>query len=513
MEEGAGAAFGLDAIELDDRMRLFSYASSPDRAAYRWILLAMESARTGYQVVLSNKEVAAALLQLCERHPECPDPAELDLLVKLDQLHDWKVLDRTEDATRAASLAEYRNRHSVYCFTEAGWIAHQAVERVIHARVGEEGLSRTVFRELLADLEALAAANASGDSIEVYSRFNRLDKALADIVDRAARFYTMLADLARTQEASPQIFLSHKDALLTHLRDFHTELQLYSPLLAEAVMKVEQTGPYQLIQHAADADDRLFTSMGERLEDWNHRWEGLKSWLAPSSVGGRSEAGRLADATVTAIGDITSMLRRLTEATRGGVSRESQLRHLAAWLNAAPTERAAHALFDAVFGLGGPRHLSVAHEDHEAISTAKSWWDAPAVELSRTLTEKGREPGSRNGNAGKLQRNDAERRRLRERQLTDNARRTAAAAELVEQTRDGFAGPVLTEAQTALLLRLLDAALASRNGPLNHPISATAHGIRLRLEPDLGGRTTVACKSGSLHLDGVRLTITAGGRR
>jgi hypothetical protein len=45
----------------------------------------------------------------------------------------------------------------------------------------------------------------------------------------------MIGDLSRTQEAGPEVFMQHKDALLNHLRDFHTELQRYSPLLAAAV--------------------------------------------------------------------------------------------------------------------------------------------------------------------------------------------------------------------------------------------------------------------------------------
>jgi hypothetical protein len=111
-------------------------------------------------------------------------------------------------ATRAATLAEYRNRHSVYQFTEAGYRAHLAVESVLMASLDDAGLSRLVFADLLADLAALADTNQAGDAEEVFRKINRLDRALADIAERAARFYQMLGDLARTNDVRPEVFLT-----------------------------------------------------------------------------------------------------------------------------------------------------------------------------------------------------------------------------------------------------------------------------------------------------------------
>jgi hypothetical protein len=121
------------------------------------------------------------------------------------------------------------------------------------------------------------------------------------------------------------------------------------------------------------------------------------------------------------------------------VSRESQLRHLAAWFSGVGSEAAAHALFDAAFGLGTPRHVGVAYPDTEAIPTRHSCWEAPAVELSRTLVETGREPGSRNNLPARLDRADSGRARLRE----------AAGwwSGLVEHARLGL--PVLCEGEVA----------------------------------------------------------------
>lgn len=506
----AKPAFGLDVFGLDDRMRLFGYVTADNRLAYLWVLRAFDAARANYQVLLHTSEVAAALVALRLEHADCPDVADLELPRLLDALVDWGVLDRSQDGTRATTLAEYRNRHSVYQFTEAGYRAHRAVESVLSATMDDTTLSRLVFADLLADLSALAAANTAGDAEEVYRKLNRLDRALADIAERAARFYHMLGDLSRTNDVRPETFLAHKDALLAHLRDFHDELQRYSPRLREAVHAVEDTGLERLIEAAAEADERIFRTPAERLDDWRRRWEGLRSWLAPPGAEQLSEADRLADATIAAIGDVLALLRRVTEARRGGVSRESQLRHLAAWFSAVGTQDAAHALFDAAFDLGAPRHVGVPYADPEAVSTRHSWWEAPAVELSRTLVEAGRAPGQGNGRPARLDRGDDRRTRLRQAQLAQERRLAEAAAELAAVDRADLARGAhpLDEDQASVLLRLLEMALTARTpGRRPVPLVAAGYGVRLTLTPTPGRFTTVSTKNGDLHLDGFTLTV------
>ncbi|MEV6344046.1 TIGR02677 family protein [Actinoplanes sp. NPDC051851] len=501
MPETRDATFGLDDFGLDDRMRLFGYVNADNRLAYLWLLRAFDTARSSYHVVLHTTEVQAALAGLAAEHRDCPDPSTMDLPRLLDALVEWGVLDRGQDGTRAATLAEYRNRHSVYQFTEAGYRAHRAVESVLAAGIDDSTLSRLVFADLLADLKALRAANESGDAEEVYRKLNRLDRALADVAERAARFYHMLGDLGRTHDVRPEVFLSHKDALLVHLRDFHDELQRYTPRLREAVLEVEETGLERMIEAAAEADERLFTTPVERLADWRRRWTGLRSWLAPANDR-MSEADRLSGATMAAIGDVLALLRRVTEARRGGVSRESQLRHLAAWFTGAGSDGAAHAIFDVVFGLGAPRHAGVAYADPEAIASRLSWWEAPAVELSRSLVQSGRMPGQGNGRPARIDRSDAPRRALRERQVAEERRQAGAAAGLV-------GAEVLDDDQAAALRRLLDIALAARvAGRGEAPLAAAAFGVRLTLTPCPGRFTTVPTVSGRLHLDGYRLAVT-----
>jgi uncharacterized protein (TIGR02677 family) len=490
--------FGIDAFTLDDRMRLFSFLAADKRATYLWVLRAFNRARANYQVLLHTADVSAQLASLAAEHTDCPMPE--DLAAALDALVGWGNLDRGQDAARAATVQEYRNRHAVYQLTDAGFRAYQAAEQVLTARLDDAALSRLVFPDILADLEALATANAQGDAEEVYRKLSRLDRALSDLAERAARFYLLLGELGRGTDSRAEVFLAHKDALLTHMREFHSEMQRYSPRLRAAILAVTATGMERMFELAAEADDRLFRSPAERLADWRSRWAGLVAWFGADQP--LTESDRLQQATVAAISDVLAMLRRVTEARRGGVSRESQLRHLAAWCTNVPSESAAHALYGAVFGLGSPRHVGIAHADPEAIPTRRSWWEAPAVEVSRTLVQTGQAPSP--GRPGMIERNAAAQRRLRERQLMEAAERRAAADQLAA---GGVHGRELSEAETVVLLALLDRALGAR-APIRGTVAAgSAHGVRLVLER-CGGVSTVRTVRGLLHLDGFRLTVT-----
>ena len=182
------------------------------------------------------------------------------------------------------------------------------------------------------------------------------------------------------------------------------------------------------------------------------------------------------------------------------MSRESQLRHLAQWFASCPSDDDAHALFQAVFGLGAPRHVSAVHEDPEAIGSRLSWWDAEPVELSRTLVRNGKAAALRG--PGRIQRNEEEKQRLRAEQLKATAQRRAAAATLAG---DGVYGRVLDEPETQTLLSLLDVALSARV-PVSRTASGSAHGVRLTLRPAPGG-TTVHTVRGRLHLDGLAVEV------
>src|ERR1700733_2703952 len=180
----AQASLDLDALAVSDRFRLFNFTRRDDHVAYLWVLRSLDRLRGVHQLQAHPDDVAAALAELAATHDEVP---RLDggLREKLDALAEDGVVHRLEDASRAGSLARYRNRQAGYQFSELGFHAFSAVEDVLSARIRDANLSRLVFSDILEDLRALAAATKAQDQEQVYRRLARLDTVLDDMSRRA----------------------------------------------------------------------------------------------------------------------------------------------------------------------------------------------------------------------------------------------------------------------------------------------------------------------------------------
>ena len=516
--EGADLAgrtsLDLDALAVSDRFRLFNFTRRDDHVAYLWVLRALDRLRAVHMVQAHSDEVAAALAELADIYPEAP---RLDggLREKLDALAEDGMVHRLEDASRAGSLARYRNRQSVYQFSELGYRAFAAVEDVLRARIRDANLSRLVFSDILDDLRSLAAAVRAGDDEQVYRRLSRLDTVLDDMSRRAAQFHLTLGEIVRSTDTSPEVFLRYKNTLLTHMTDFMAELDRYLGRLAGAVTEAEAAGTADgtgteaaevMFRLAARADERPFLGHDELVDDWRRRWAALRAWFAPD---GESRAAGLRTATRVAVSGVIALLRQVTEAQRGGVNRSSQLRHLAEWVFNAPDEGAAYALMSAAFNLRSARHLGVAHDDAEQISERAGWWDAPGVEISVTLFRRGKPPAP--GIPQPVRSHSGVQAELRRRQTAERAAERAAAVRLLES---GAHERVLDDAETLALLRLLTLASQARTVVAGRVTGGSGGNdvLTMRLVPSDSG-SAVRTTSGVLHLPGLRLELTAAGKR
>ena len=521
---GERNSLDLDALAVSDRFRLFNFTRRDDHVAYLWVLRALDRLRAVHQVQAHTDDVAVALAELAAVYDEAP---RLDgsLREKLDALAEDGMVHRLEDASRAGSLARYRNRQSVYQFSELGYRAFAAVEDVLSARIRDANLSRLVFSDILDDLKVLAAATKAHDKEQVYRRLSRLDTVLDDMSRRAAQFHLTLGEIIRSTDTSPEVFLRYKNVLLTHMTDFMAELDRYLPRLAAAVAEAETAGedPDAMLRLAADADGRPFLGRDELLDDWRRRWAALRAWFAADSIAesraaesraaesraAESRAEGLRTATRAAVSGVIALLRQVTEAQRGGVNRSSQLRHLAEWVFNTPDEGAAYALMSAAFNIRSARHLGGAHDDAEQISSRATWWDAPGVEISVTLFRRGKAPTP--GVPQPAKANPAVKAELRRRQVAERQAEREAAQRLLQS---GAHGRVLDEAETKVLLRLLTLATEARTIVAGHLAAASGGNdvLTMRLVPNEAG-SAVQTRNGVLHLPGFELRLGPAGRR
>src|SRR6516165_986388 len=505
----------LDALAVSDRFRLFNFTRRDDHVAYLWVLRALDRLRGVHQIQAHTDDVAAALAELGAVYEDVPR-LDSSLREKLDALAEDGMVHRLEDASRAGSLARYRNRQSVYQFSKLGYRAFAAVEDVLSARIRDANLSRLVFSDILDDLKALAAATQAQDTEQVYRKLSRLDTVLDDMSRRAAQFHLTLGEIIRSTDTSPDTFLRYKNALLTHMTEFMAELDRYLPRLATAVAEAEAAAgsqePDAMLRLAAQADERPFLGRDELLDDWRRRWASLRAWFADDTADGtamESRAEGLRTATRAAVSAVIALLRQVTEAQRGGVNRSSQLRHLAEWVFNTPDEGAAYALMSAAFNISSARHLGGAHDDAEQISSRSAWWDAPGVEISVTLFRRGKAPTP--GVPQPVRANPAVKAELRRRQTAERQAEREAAHRLLQS---GAHDRVLDDTETKVLLRLLTLATEARTVVAGRLASGAGGNdvLTMRLFPDRAGRT-VQTTSGVLHLPGFQLQLEPARRR
>lgn len=501
MTGSSAESYDLDTHEVSDRFQLFNFTRRDDYLSYLWVLRAMDRLRSMHVAQSHTDDVITALAELAATHDGVPEVVS-NLRERLDNLSYERVLHRLEDAARAGSLARYRNRQSVYQFTELGHRAYTAVEEVLAARSQNANLSRLVIADMVRDLRGLAEANRDGDGEEIVRRLASLDRATQDMAIRSARFHLTLGDITRTTDVSPDTFLRYKHALIAHMNDFMAELDRYLPRLADAVVQVEATGIGTLLNRAAEADDRPLMHHGEVLDDWRRQWTGIRAWFV-AEAGEHSRTADLAAATRAGASGMIALLRQITESQRGGVNRSTQLKHLAQWVFNVIDEDAGHALMSAAFNVRLTRHIGGVHDDSDLISPRLSWMEAPGVEVAMTIFRRGKAP--RPGIPQRLRAHVGLRAELRRRQAEQRAAERVAAQRLLGS---GICDRVLDEAETRVLLKLLTRALEARSVVAGRITGSTGGNdvMTIRLLPSATG-SSVRTPHGILHLPGLSVEI------
>ncbi len=403
-----------------------------------------------------------------------------------------------------ARLEDFRRRRAIWQLTAAGQAAHDAIAAVLGASDTAGSLQRTLFRDIRDNLAALGRAVDEGDAESVYLRLRDLDGSLRDLAANARDFHAAVAQLRREHDVDPDRFLAYEHLLIDYLDQFLEHLLTQRTLISAAVAEVSARGVDRLVALAAAGDDSggLFAPVDLEAAWWA-RWDGLAGWFAAGAEG-PARADDLAAATTGAIRDLLALLRRLTESARRPITRASELVVLARWFRRLPDDPAAAELFDAAFGLGRPLHLGEAEVDRSASATT-SWWTAPPVEVPVTLREHGRRASP--GRPARAADFAATKARLAAEHRAARTARAEAAARLRARPLEGR---VLSEAELAVLLELLDRAAHQRpvgDAPYApHPVVIEGTAARLLSDPG-GAGMAVRTVRGTLTLEGHRLEV------
>ncbi len=253
-------------------------------------------------------------------------------------------------------------------------------------------------------------------------------------------------------------------------------------------------------------------------ESWRARWRGLRSWFIDEA--GPSQAEVLRSRARSAIPALLAAAAAIHERRLTKSDRTSDLRTLARWFAEAPSDRDAHRLWRAAFGLTPARHLSVDAETLERremrpVSAQTSWLEAPPLQISPRLRKTGSylrrgRPSSivdRSREKAILARMAAE----ESRQAADARRRLATG----RRFRLSELGE-LDAVEFQLFLDLLGEALGDLVGPGPAEATSSDGSLRVTLEPTGDERTaTIRTSDGELVGEDCFLTVrdVLGGRR
>ena len=470
----------------DRRLDLFAFASAPLRHTYLAILNAFDDARERSSQQLAPADVALAVDSL-----DSTDAAQS----ALDSLHNWGVLHRLQDDAHVRTVAEYRQRRSVYSMTEIGWLAYKAVQEVVNAIPGEAEVQRLILEKVHSELKLLIEAVRNEDAERTALHLGQIHRMLDDLSHQATRFLIATSELSTTWEIDPASFGQHKRRLIGHLDGFLSMLLSHRPRIAAELAHLVPLRErlISLATASSAAEPHVAKKRAEQHVD------GIVQWF-DDSTGGRSKATSLVERTTRAIRDLTDLLQRVIDATSGGVSRARRLEELAGWFIACPDDSVAHALASVTSGLRGVQHIGVVHAD-PSIEPSVSWWDAEPATVDTTLRKHGKSspitppkpiPDRRQANEV-LRWRQLERRR----QEAEAQKRLAVAVNM--QTP-------LDPNERAVLLRLLSRTLHSR-GPKDGKATSVYGRLRMTLEK-ASVDTTVKTTDGLLILPGVSLTLT-----
>lgn len=487
-------------------VRQFDYLSTGATLAgtYRAIMSVFLANRDAFGLGLSTEDVLARL----RSSGLAFDAQSVERLEgHLERLEETGNVRRSQDTSLARTISELARKRSLWRITEEGRLAEQAARAVEAAFKEQGGLRSNVLSALrghLGDLEGFATKPELDpddgrllDSLfgDIFSRTDQLAQNASTFIDTLDRFLD-------SSDISTDAFVLVRDAIVGYVSDFLSDLRAATPIVADAIAKVD-SDVERLIRAAAASDPPPSFDGSDPIENEATRiralWDGVRAWFV-GAAGAPANARFLADRAAAAITTLLRVLGRLNDARHRRISRARDFVTLARWFEAAPDDATAHRIWHGVFGLSGARHLRYPQRDEEAIEGIGSWWTSPAVPIEPRLRAIGMLDNR--GRPGAIEDTSAVQALLRERIEADEARRQEAVARFLDGGPMRMSElPALTDAEFDLILDCLAAALVTAPEPDGSIIASSVDGrylVSVTPPPDGAPLATIWCPRGTL---------------
>jgi uncharacterized protein (TIGR02677 family) len=498
---------------------VFSHLNAEKAQLYRAILGVFLEAKASFALHLRPADVRAALQKKALLDES--DAGGLD--AALNQLCEWRNLEQHRDTADVATVEEFYRPRFLYQLTAEGEAAEHALAVFFEtlAQPGElQATALADIRQYLGELAKLAE-NQTPDEAVAHRVLDLLTARFEQLTSRAQTFLRSLQRTIDLHGISVEAFLSYKQALIEYLERFIGELVIATHEITERLTDIEQHRIERLLEAAAQRDsvDVLEHEKASRLAEarslWSARWAGFRGWFI-SDTGRTSQAEILRGRARAAIPALLSAVARINDRRITRSDRVVDLQTLARWFAEAQSDRDAHRLWRAAFGLAPARHLRVdeetlAQREQAAVSAQTSWLDAEPLRISPRVRQSERH--ALKGPARSVVDRSKEK-ELLARLARDEAQQIAAAQRRLavgKHLRLSELGTLATEAELELFLDLLGEALAEKTDPGSKVTAHSTDGsLRIELEPTGdGAEAVIATSEGTFSGDDHYVTITS----
>ena len=216
------------------------------------------------------------------------------------------------------------------------------------------------------------------DAAKAHLLLLSVTERFAGLADNAQAFMASLRRTVDLADGDLDAFLAYKERLIVYLQRFVADLANQGAEIAGLTLEPTRpamspvAGDRRTPRRGrrgtglTDADDETNQEYIDALRRWHERWNGLRSWFVSVDSRRQSQAKLLRSAAISAITQLVDAARTINERRAGRSDRSADFRTLARWFAGAHrTTAPAHRLWQAAFGLGSARHLSISAETLE----------------------------------------------------------------------------------------------------------------------------------------------------
>ncbi|MFN8063148.1 MAG: TIGR02677 family protein [Vicinamibacterales bacterium] len=438
---------------------------------------------------------------------------------RLRNLVDWGNLLPSPREVRVTSIADYQRQRARYQLSKLGGQVHAQAEVILAATEGVQEVTRELLGIVARDLAALAdlarsAAGIRGAAAEhVAELVTTVFVSFASFASQIREFYASLGNLLARFDLDGDEYDGFKTVLIDYIDVVIGDVDRYSPRIEASLTGVDAAVDdivallddprFAALRDASGTTGDAGRAPGRTRADWTD----LQHWFDPNhpSAGVRE----LRAATSRALSALLANLKRLNAAAAADGSQRRDLLRLAAWFDRADTG-AAHALYDAAFGMHGVRHFAGIPNNAEVPATT-SWWTGPKVDVPVSLREHG--DRTARGRHTPAADHSAQRARLAAERAAEAERRRAAAVELLA-AGDRLDRVRISAAALGVLTELLTNAL-SQADPTTTEVTGTAPDTEVvcTLHRRPGVLTRIHSQIGDLTIHDALLSVAATSER